>query len=103
MGSLTFLLPTVSAHRVMDAQKEEAIEVLNNNFASVYDDVFARLLKVDKQAKKLDDEVRLMNNIREMMNEVSGRSIWPFNLKVIGQFGGIVILPVIPILFETVF
>lgn len=48
----------------------------------------------------LERQVKLLNNIREYYREVRSRAIWPFNVRVISEFAGVIGVPLLLLFLE---
>ncbi|HIN85791.1 MAG TPA: hypothetical protein EYN06_04850 [Myxococcales bacterium] len=100
IASVVFLMPTLPVHRIMDKSREEALTLLTERFLGTYNSIFERLHQAEIDRNRLDEEVKLLANIKTLITEVKARGIWPFNLTVVIRFVTVVMVPLVPIYFE---
>lgn len=103
IASFVFLFPTYSAHDLMSKERESAMHVLNRRFFRSYEDVFLTLEKESVDEDRLENQIKLLNNIREYYREVRSRAIWPFDLRVVTEFVGIIGVPLLLMFVERLF
>jgi hypothetical protein len=101
-GSFIFLYPTLSAHALMTEEREEAMHTLNKRFFSLYESVFRKLEDERVEARDMEEQINLLNNIREYYREVERRAIWPFDLKIISEFIGLIGIPLLLVFAEHI-
>lgn len=100
VATFAFVGPTYSAHRRMHEEREDMLNVLNEHFFQRYDEVFEKLHEIKTDPAKVEEKIRLLNNIREYYREVGRRAVWPFNLRVVSEFAGVVGAPLLLLFLE---
>jgi hypothetical protein len=84
----------------MNKSRNDAVTLLTERFLGTYNAIFERLHQSEIDQERLDVEVKLLENIKTLITEVSARGIRPFNLKLVTRFLTLVLAPLIPIYFE---
>lgn len=100
VATLAFVGPTYSAHLRMYREREHMLNLLNAHFFKRYDEVFETLPEIHEDTAKVEEKIRLLNSIREYYREVRSRAVWPFNLRVVSEFAGIVGAPLLLLFLE---
>lgn len=101
IATFVFVFPTYQAHRLMVAEREAALDTLNRRFFRAYEAVFRTLESphpVDNA--ELEASVKLLETIRTFYREVRNRAIWPFNVRVVSEFVGVLGIPLLLLFLE---
>lgn len=102
IASLVFIYPTQSAHALMSAEREDALYRLNRRFFALYEDIFDDVDPTGTNLERITEQTSLLNNIREYYREVEQRAVWPFDLRVVTQFTGVVGIPILLMFLERI-
>jgi hypothetical protein len=100
IASFVFLYPTYSAHALMAVEREEALYRLNKRFFKLYEDIFTENDVARAELTTIQEQTSLLNSIREYYREVEQRAVWPFDLRVVSQFLGVVGIPLLLMFLE---
>ncbi len=102
MASFVFIYPTYSAHALMAEEREDALYRLNRRFFSLYEEIFDEVDRMGANFERIGEQTSLLNNIREYYREVEQRAVWPFDLRVVTQFAGVVGVPIVLMFLERI-
>lgn len=90
-----FFVPLADAHDLMEREKSEVLFVLNREFQSTYTKAVARL---PAEGLTLEDAQKI-ESLERLHGIASRMPVWPMDTRIVGQFLGVVAVPLIVGLF----